>query len=146
MAKRWQFDPDVVDLRAAMTFVVVRRQGKRLIGYRVEVATEVVELLRNICASTLIRIRGLDARSFGPDTRIDPASEYLAVPGIPLLPDSAEPEDADFQDDDGDDEGDIAADVALPEILGRASSLDRLSARDLPSGFLLYAVVFGDEP
>jgi len=71
----------------------------------------------------------------------------LTVPGIPLVQPTAEPVRAAGDDDDNDDEEDgVAADVALPDILGRASSLERLSAQGLPAGFLLYAAVVGDNP
>src|SRR5262249_11076854 len=147
MAKPWQFDADAVDLEAAVTLVVVRRQGKRLMGHRIEVETDVDQALRDLCWRTLDRIRALDPRRFGPDVRVDPGSEYLTVPGIPLVQPTAEPVRAAGDDDDNDDEEDgVAADVALPDILGRASSLERLSAQGLPAGFLLYAAVVGDNP
>jgi hypothetical protein len=134
MKRKWTFDPDGVDVdEGALTLVVVRRLGKRLTGYRIEVDAGVEEALRNICLKTLDRLRETEPEHFGPDVRID-REEYLAVPDVSLIVPS-----------DEESQSDIETDVELRDILGRASSLERLSARDLPSGFLLYAVVVGDD-
>jgi len=133
--KKWAFDPEAVDVNeGALTLVVVRRSGKALVGSRIEVDEGVEEALRDICRKTLDRLRETEPAHFGPDVRID-RGEYLAVPDVSLiLPSGVAPQ------------SDIETDVELRELLGRASSLERLSARDLSSGFLLYAVVIGDDP
>jgi hypothetical protein len=76
----WSFDPASVDVGGDLTFVVVRRSGTSLKGFKVEVASEAQAPIRRVCADTLTRLASRHRRDYEPSLSIDPAAEYLAVP------------------------------------------------------------------
>jgi hypothetical protein len=101
--------------------------------------------LRSTCRSTIDAVRQRRPKQFGPDVHLNASDEYLAVPGVALVfPDQTKQHGA--VDDLDADDANIETDVELRALLGRASSLPPLSAQNLPLGFLLYALVVGDEP
>lgn len=133
MSATWTWDDEQVDLSESLTLVVASRTGKTLRGRRVEVEDGVATALRTACKNTLDIMASRAALAFGPDAVVHPVDEYLAVPAAEYaatdeLSPTGEPRN-------------------LIGILNRAASLATMSAAKIPkSGFLLYAVVIGDDP
>jgi len=150
--RQWKLQPSSVDTTGDITLVVARRSGKTLHGHKVEFEAGAGEGIRDVCRTTLERIRSLTPRQYEPSLHIDPSHEYLAVPDADLVQHEAfRPRGR--RQSDGDDTtanpgaATIETDPQVRELLSNASGLDRLSAEHLSQySYQFYAAVVGSSP
>ena len=164
-AKSWAFDPTCLDPDGAMTLVLARRRGARLIGGKVEFAKDADAELRTVVRRSADSVATLIRRTYEPSLVIGPG-EYLAAPdGLvdraapPPVKQSQSGEAGKGVKQGGGQARNPATEDGIPKVvietdpqvrgfLRRASGLELLPAQDLlrKPPFLFYAVVIGDDP
>lgn len=149
----WQLDRTKIDVTSDVTFVVVRRSGANLKGYKVEASHDALEDIRSACTATLDLLGQRAPRTYEPSLEIEPEHEYLAVPIGDIQSTNRTTAAVSTSADDDASNGQVQpvettaveTDPQVSELLSRASGLDRLPAPDLRRfAFLFYAAVVGN--
>jgi hypothetical protein len=145
--KAWQLDRAAIDVAGDVTFVVARRSGVNLKGYKVEASSEALEDIRAACVTTLDLLGQRAPRSYEPSLEIESEHEYLSIPSVRARTTKPTEHQANGEDSNNEVEPTaIETDPQVSELLGRASGLDRLPAPDLGRfPFLFYAAVVGSD-
>jgi hypothetical protein len=123
MATRWRPNLDEIPIEGALPLVVAWRVRGELDAAMVPTSSEVADGIREGCARFVERLKELKAIGYDPDGHIDRGT-WMAVP-MRVVEEEAS---------------------SVLSVLGRASALERLSARDIPARLLFYASVLGDDP
>jgi hypothetical protein len=152
----WTFDPQALDVTGDLTFVVARRSGASLRGFKVEVADEAADAIRAVCTATVERLGALQRRDYEPSISIDTGVEYLAVPDehlqrspLPRRSSAETSSQGSASVTSGAPSGVIAieADPQVRALLRDASGLALLPAPSLRRfPFQFYAAVVGSDP
>ena len=151
----WAFSSQAIDLDGDMTLVLARRQGSKLVGWKLEFADDATGELRAMLKRTVSMIDELTRRAYEPSLRIA-TGEYLAVPDQ-LVERAAEARTPTGDDPEGanltsaltatDTTAHIETDPQVRRLLRNASGLDLMAAQGLgKQPFLFYAVVVGSTP
>ena len=152
----WTFDPKALDLAGDLTFVVARRSGASLQGFKVEVADEAAEAIRAVCVATVGRLGAMQRREYEPSIAIESGVEYLAVPDehlrrspVPRRSSAGTSAQGAASVGPGTPSGVVAieADPQVRALLRDASGLAPLAAPNLRRlHFQFYAAVVGSDP
>jgi hypothetical protein len=152
----WAFDPQALDVTGDLTFVIARRSGASLKGFKIELADKAADAIRGVCAATVEHLSALQRREYEPSIAIDTGAEYLAVPDEHLRR-SPVPRQSSAETSgqgtrsvaSGIPSGAVAieSDPQVRALFRDASNLTLLAAPSLGSfHFQFYAAVVGSDP